>query len=117
MATLQQQLKDAVDAIGQNDIVEFRNHYSGRGMFKKDCIGIVGSMAECMLVIGHVIKEMAEALVSVAKESVDPDYSATPEDLCDTEMLFDQNIDILLNYNIDSMGRQYILYWPALEPI
>ena len=74
-------------------------------------------MAECQLIIAQVVKNLSMALSRVAKESVDPDYSATEDDLADTENDFDKAITTLMNFSMDSMGLREILYWPELEPI
>jgi hypothetical protein len=118
MQSVQEALREACEDVGDSDIVSFRNTYSGRGMYGRQCVGIVGSMAECQLVIAQVIKTLSMALSRVAKESVDPDYSATEDDLADTENDFDLAITSLMNFSMDNMGRSdVILYWPSLEPI
>ncbi len=92
--TLQQRLKDAVENMGGDaDEVSFYNGYSGRGMYGRKCVGITGSMGDCLSVLGELIKE--------AKE----------------EAGFDDMVDTLLGFRQDSMGRDVILYWPELEDI
>ena len=117
MQSVQEALREACEDVGDSDIVSFRNSYSGRSMYGRQCVGIVGSMAECQLIIAQVVKNLSMALSRVAKESVDPDYSATQDDLADTENDFDKAITTLMNFSMDSMGRREILYWPELEPI
>jgi len=117
MQSVQEALREACEDVGDSGIVSFRNTYSGRGMYGRQCVGIVGSMAECQLIIAQVVKGLSMALSRVAKESVDPDYSATEDDLADTENDFDKAITTLMNFSMDSMGRGTILYWPELEPI
>jgi len=117
MQSVQESLREACEDVGDSGIVSFRNTYSGRGMYGRQCVGIVGSMAECQLIIAQVVKNLSMALSRVAKESVDPDYSATEDDLADTENDFDKAITTLMNFSMDSMGLREILYWPELEPI
>jgi hypothetical protein len=118
MKSLQECIKDACDEVGDPHIMSFYNTYSGRGMYGRQCVGIVGTMNECQLIIGHVIKDLSMALSRVAKESVLPDYSATEDDLADTENDFDKAINQLMNFGQDNMGMAgVILYWPDLEPI
>ena len=74
MLSVQEALRKACEDVGDSDIVSFRNTYSGRGMYGRQCVGIVGTMAECQLVIAQVVKNLSMALSRVAKESVDPDY-------------------------------------------
>lgn len=117
MQSIQEALREACEDVGDSRIVSFRNTYSGRGMYGSQCVGISGSLAECQLVIAQVVKNLSMALSRVAKESLDPDYSATQDDLADTENDFDNAINNLMNFSMDSMGHGTILYWPNLEPI
>lgn len=90
-------LKDACEAHGE---VNFRNDYSGRGMYGKRCVGIDSDMTSCMAIIGEVIKQCAS---NIAKD--DPHAQAD----------FEMAVDILLQFDRDSMGRDVILYWPDLQ--
>jgi len=36
-----------IERLAENRGLEFRTDYSGRGMFGKDCVGIVGENGEC----------------------------------------------------------------------
>ncbi len=78
-----------------DDEVSFRNDYSGRGMYGKSCVGITGSKSGCMQIIAEVIKASVN----------------------DTEMTVEEVVDMLLNFEQDSMGLDVILYWPDLEPL
>jgi hypothetical protein len=73
--------------------VEFRNSYSGRGMYGSTCVGIVGSMSDCMVVIGEVIKSA----------------EGNPG--------FEDTVDQLLSFSTDSMGRDVILYWEDFDSL
>jgi len=117
MLSVQEALRKACEDVGDSDIVSFRNTYSGRGMYGRQCVGIVGTMAECQLVIAQVVKNLSMALSRVAKESVDPDYSATEDNLADTENDFDKAITDLMSFSQDNMGMDMVMYWPGLEPI
>lgn len=90
--TLQQQLSDACDETSGE--VDFRNSYSGRGMYGAACVGIVGSMQDCMSVIGQVIKNAA-----FGNEGLD------------------EVVDTLLQFKTDRMGRDVVLYWEQLEAL
>jgi hypothetical protein len=90
MYTLQTLLRDACNDSGE---VEFRHNYSGRAMYGRECVGITGDMSDCMLVIGEIIKQQKE------------------------EPSFDDDVDTLLDFKTDSMGRDVIVYWPQLEGI
>ena len=91
MSTIQQLLKQACEDHGD---VSFRNDYSGRGMYGRQCVGISGSQGAVSQVVAQVIKDSRN----------DPE--------------FDRFIDTLLvEYNEDDMGLGTIMYWPCLEPI
>lgn len=92
MLTLQQRLRTACHGV---EHVSFYNGYSGRCMYGKECVGISGSRADCMTVIGEVLRQAHN----------------------DPKMDFGQTVDILLQYDMDNMGRDMILYWPQLESI
>lgn len=70
--------------------VEYRNNYSGRGMYGRTCPALVGSMFD----IAKVIAAMA----------VEDDLAEAAEWLEQTK-------------RIDSMGLGYVAYWPAAEPL
>jgi hypothetical protein len=112
---LQDNLKDACEETGN---ATFYNNYSGRGMYGRTCVGIVGaSMQDCQLVIAAVIKDGALRISRVAKESKDPDYSTTDDNLEETMDEFDDAVDMLARVCMDSMGLGVILYWPELDPL
>lgn len=117
MQAVQELLREACEEVDADYTVSFHNDYSGRGMYGSKCVGISGSWQACRLVIGLAIKGMASHLVAVARESKDPDFSATDEDLGDTEHDFEQAIDKLMDQCHDDMGLGTIIYWPRLEPI
>lgn len=92
--TIQNAVKAAVTYVEADGDVSFTNTYSGRGMYGRCCIGIVGSLTACQAVIAQAIK-----------------------DLRDSDE-FEEAVDILLNFNQDSMGRSdVVLYWQDLEPL
>lgn len=91
---LQNLLKELVEDSGLD--LEFRNSYSGRGMYGRTCVGIVGSERDCMNVIKEAIKEAHEL---------------------DETFDFDDTVDMLLSFDRDSIAYNVILYWPALESI
>ena len=75
--------------------------YSGRGMFNRSCIGVVGAFSECMDVIKSV-------LIDVHNEELDCGND-------DTDYDFESALDELLDYNQDSLGLSVILYWPSMQ--
>lgn len=108
MQSIQQLLKDACAQSEDSEYdVSFRNDYSGRGMYGRNCVGITGSETGCMKLIAEVIKGAREELKTVQLGS--SEYEG--------DTLFGELVDTLLNYDRDSMGRSIILYWPQLESI
>jgi len=112
--SLQEDLKDACESSGE---VFFRNDYSGRGMYGRQCVGISGNITSCQLVIAQVIKDLGWRISRVSKESIDPDYSATPEDLQETMEKYEETVQHLIQFSWDNMGLNVIIYWPHLEPM
>jgi hypothetical protein len=96
MLTLQQRLKTACQ---EHPDVLFRNDYSGRSMYSNRCVGIVGARRDCMRVISAVMQDIAAANGAHGVLQVEEWF------------------DTLLNYDMDNMGRDMILYWPSLESI
>lgn len=90
--------------------------YSGRFMYGKDCLGIVGSIQECMQaiarIIARIIQEMYDEVVNYAEDLADDDDANELERLHESA----QNITkTLLSYKQDNMGYDVILYWPDIE--
>ena len=77
--------------------VNIRNDYSGRGMYGRRCVGITGRKADCMTVIGEVIK------------------LAHSESAHNDELDFDSAVDLLMSFDQDSMGYDVILYWEDIQ--
>lgn len=107
MTTLQELLEQACEQTeGSEDEVSFRNTYSGRGMYGRECVGITGDHSACMKVIAEVIKGL---MVDI--EDSDGDNPTI------VRMSANEYVDTLLGFDRDSMGRDVILYWPELSSI
>ena len=97
MNTVQELLKEFCEDSSE---VSFRNTYSGRGMYGRQCVGITGSESDCMAVIAEVITDAHNRC------EFDEDFD------------FGKVVDTLLRrQSRDSMGLDVIIYWPNLEPI
>jgi len=83
---------------GEED-VGFRNNYSGRGMYGRECVGITGNWKHCQQVLALVVKADFEA--ALVQED---------DDFCGM-------VDQLLNFKVDSMGHDIVLYWEDVEPV
>jgi hypothetical protein len=84
-------LIEALEGVCERKEVEFRSNYSGRGMYGKNCCGIVGSPSDLVKVVLAVVTE-------TDPESAE-DFTAVLED----------------NLCTDSMGYNTIFYWPSLD--
>jgi hypothetical protein len=93
-------IKDAVEKfncqVGLGD-VSFRESYSGRGMYGRECVGITGHEDDCRKVIAMVIND--------ARDSMGPD----------SDFDFHGMVDSLLDFKRDSMGFDVILYWEDIQ--
>lgn len=91
-------LAQLIQEIAENgdDDTRFRADYSGRGMYGRQCVGIVGDSTCLQQVIAQVIKD-------AHRQSDDLDLD------------FDDVVDALLDYSEDSMGRDRIFYWPSIQ--
>lgn len=109
MESIVKQLRDACDEVGE---VDFRESYSGRAMYGRKCVGIVGSMSECMAVIAHIIGTMTQEVFDAAIDASDGEENAA-YDLNDEVQKMQEK---LINFSFDSMGLDVIIYWPSIQP-
>ena len=94
MITLQQRLRAACIDSG---VVSYYSDYSGRCMYGRNCVGISGSRKDCMKVISEVMQDIAAANGAHGVLQVGEWF------------------DTLLDFDMDNMGRDMILYWPSLD--
>ena len=106
---IQQILKDLCE---ESETVEFRNNYSGRGMMGDTCVGITGSISECMQLIAEAIIEGSRQVNDIAQ---DPSAEAY-QDLDVIQEEFEQQVRDLMMFQRDNLGYDVILYWIGLEP-
>jgi len=92
-------LKEACERDGD---IAFRADYSGRNMYGSACVGIVGGRAACQRLI-------AEVIATAGQDMLD----ATPGDPTFSE--FYALVKDLMGFASDSMGRDAILYFPAVQ--
>ncbi len=106
MLTLQEYISNAC---ASDEDATFYNGYSGRGMYGAHCVGVVGSRAAVMRVIGEVIKELArDTAPTLCFNCQAPD---------DSKLSFDDAVDMLMCYSEDSMGLDRIYYWERIVPV
>ena len=102
-------LRSACEEVGD---VEFRESYSGRGMYGRECVGIVGMMDDCFAVIAHVQTALTQELFDTAIDAADGEENAA-YDLNDKVQEMQRS---LMRISYDSMGRDVIVYWTAIAP-
>lgn len=94
-------IEDAVEKFncqaGRRHGVGFRESYSGRGMYGRECVGITGHEDDCRKVIAMVINAAW----------------ATPP--ADSDLDFRSMVDSLLGFRRDIMGIDIILYWEDIQ--
>lgn len=92
-------IEDAADAVDGT----FTSDYSGRGMYGKDCVGVVFEDTGGLVAMG------AQIAWCVADRA---DYSF------DMSGVFDAMEDVisdLQNMRMDTMGTGIIVYWPNIQ--
>lgn len=109
METIVKQLRTACDNAGD---VQFRESYSGRGMYGRACVGIVGTMDDCMAVIAEINATLTQELFDTAIDAGDGEENAA-HDLNDAVQAMQRQ---LFRFSWDSMGWTTIVYWPAIDP-
>lgn len=87
------------------DDVRLLKDYSGRGMFGKLCVGIVGSTGACR-------EALAAAMALAAIDSRNVQMGSSREET-DDYML--QMFELLMNYHSDNMGTGMVMYWPRIQ--
>ena len=81
--------------------VEYNPSYSGRHMFNRSCIGIMGTCGDCMDVIKAVLLEIHNEELDCGNDYTDYDFESALHEL--------------LDYDQDSMGLGVILYWCGMQ--
>lgn len=93
------------DALGECSELDFRDDYSGRCMFGETCFGIVTDR------VATVARDFQRALRGVIRDCTS--YESGPDSIADeAQELLDT--DIFQSYCQDSMGLDYIVYFPGV---
>jgi hypothetical protein len=103
--TIQDLIKYGVEVYNDDsfddDAVSFRDDYSGRGMYNRECIAISGKLSHCEMAIAEMVKLCHE----LEMENNLP-------------FEFDTAIDELItNRSYDNMGRGVVMYWARLKKV
>ena len=87
-------IAELIESCAADEDIEFRNDYSGRCMYGKQCVGVVtDNLSKFLGFFAHLIREF------------DGDEEGTPRDA-----------NKINGVKEDSMGRQTIYYWPEIQP-
>ena len=100
-------LRDVIAEDGEHGSVRFRNEYSGRAMFGKTCVGIVGGLRDCQEVLSEVL----------TRAGIDSQTVQLGSSREETNRAYRELVRTLTDFRTDSMGMDAILYWPDLQPI
>lgn len=110
--SIQQRIKTACEDTGGD--VTYRKDYSGRGMFNRKCIGIVGSLEQCMALISEVIQQSHSEAFDAAFDC-EGDDGVEEKAASEMSSAHCELIQTLLTFERDSMGYDVILYWSNVE--
>lgn len=106
MESLQHLITEAADGTD----IEVRS-YSGRAMYGRECVAIVGDISELHALIANVLKEAHTTVYEAAIDANDDDEKDQADK--ESDAMFEL-IDQIMDYRTDSMGLSTVLYWPRL---
>jgi hypothetical protein len=82
--------------VAEENYMDVREDYSGRGMYGKGCVGVIGSLSQFALFLLALDEAIREQLGEV--------HNAT-----------DAACQLADNLCTDNMGYEIIFYWPSLS--
>lgn len=91
-------LVELLMAVNGNSDITIRS-YSGRGMYGKSCVAVIGNRRELQQLFGEVIVDLHENPSAAENKGIE----------------FDEVVDLLLSPRQDSMGLDIVVYWPEFE--
>lgn len=104
-----------IGRVAEDTDVGFRPDYCGRGTFGRRAPCIVGTETECKAVVSEIVTEITREAMRATQEL---EHSSSPRDERDIstriEELLEQQAQVL-DYSVDSMGRDICFYWPNLR--
>lgn len=109
LPTIQALIEEAANEID----MRFRADYSGRGMFGRSCIAVVGVRSDFSDLLAYITDRMIEEVHSA---SIDAEGD---EQMKASYQLVDQTRDItskLFDYQTDNMGFDTVFYWSDIQP-
>lgn len=104
-------IQNLIRAAANDTDIEVRS-YSGRAMYGKQCIAIVGEMSQMLCLIASVIQN---AHTEAFEAALHADSEDEKDEACELTGNVTDIIDSILEYRTDSMGLSTVLYWPHIE--
>ncbi len=101
-------IKAIKSACDDAEDMRFRESYSGRGMFGRTCVSVVGCMQSFQQMMFTVLAESASELQ-------DTTIDGTEEEAAEAFSQHMSFIQHITDFKMDSMGLDTIFYWEDLE--
>lgn len=99
-------LKEMIRSQADCNDLSFRDDYSGRGMYDKCCVAVVGSYEQCQALVAELASELMTNVFEYGGDDEDAAY--------DYHDKAQEALASLLSYNFDSMGFGTVIYWKTL---
>ena len=107
-----QTIQSMIQEIASECDMEFRDDYSGRGMYGKQCIAVVGSRSQFEEFQSELISFMMDEIHSTAIDAEGEEEMRASHDLLSTSQAF---VRQLFNSREDNMGLDMVFYWPSVQ--
>lgn len=101
------------EVIAQMEGVSECPHYSGRGMYGRDCFAISGTIAQCQMAIGEALKLDSQEVFDEACVCGESDEEMAKRDAHLSQ--HHKNIEALVDFSWDNMGHDIVFYWKSLK--
>lgn len=100
-------LKEMIRSQAECNELNCTTDYSGRFMYGKMCIGVIGTPEQCQQLVAELASELMTNVFEYSDEDEDTAYDYHDE--------AQQALSVLMDYKTDNMGRSFIFYWPDLQ--
>lgn len=105
-------IKELLQTAAENTDCQYRDDYSGRGMFGSKCVAIVGDADNLVEAFKQVVLELTDRLFTDAIDAVGDEEH---DDAYRTREEVGTHLETLLTRREDGMGLQYVWYWPKIN--
>ena len=107
-----QTIQSMIQEIASECDMEFRDDYSGRGMYGKQCIAVVGSRDQFDQFRSEIVSFLMDEIYSATIDAESEEEMDAAQDLLSSYQEF---VRQLFNSREDNMGRDMVFYWPSLQ--